>query len=525
MGWTIEMATKASTSKATSSKMSERPFNNKLFQDLGIKVQELEVSDGSDAKTNNSEVPEVGEEIESMCMNCEENGTTRMLLIKIPFFREVVIMSFSCPHCGEMNNEIQSAGEIGQKGIKYTLTIESEEDLERQLVKADTCNFCIQDLEIEQPAGRGKGQISTVEGALVKVLKDLESDQPRRKIQHPDLYEGIRDLTRKLMRMMQGIDMPFIVTMDDPAGNSWIGPIPTGKGGGKLLREEYNRTTKQNAELGLGNYDEGTTQDAVVPRLGDDADSGLEDVNILEGQVYELPGECPGCQRPCTNNMQMVNIPHFQQVIIMATVCDHCGYRTNEIKTGGRVPDKGRRITLDVQSPEDLSRDLLKSSDCTLRVPEIELNVQPGTLGGRFSTVEGVLTEVRDQLKGQIFDIGDDDYENDTRFKSDSMPEDLKQTWTTFFKKLDQLIKAEIKYTLILEDPLAGSFVQGNPSPAEDPQIIIEDYERSEEEDEELGLQDMNTENYQEKTITGGYVDENPQATETKIDRELNGAN
>ena len=34
-------------------------------------------------------------EIESYCMNCEENGITRLLLTRIPFFREVVLMSFS----------------------------------------------------------------------------------------------------------------------------------------------------------------------------------------------------------------------------------------------------------------------------------------------------------------------------------------------------------------------------------------------------------------------------------------------
>lgn len=74
--------------------------------------------------------------IESLCMNCEEQvrcvlfrkpktlvltyisrnqiwkGTTRLLLTSIPFFREVVVMSFHCPHCGFSNNEIQSAGTI-----------------------------------------------------------------------------------------------------------------------------------------------------------------------------------------------------------------------------------------------------------------------------------------------------------------------------------------------------------------------------------------------------------------------------
>jgi hypothetical protein len=42
-------------------------------------------------------------------------GSTRLLLTSIPYFREVVVMSFRCEHCGENNTEIQSAGLIQGK--------------------------------------------------------------------------------------------------------------------------------------------------------------------------------------------------------------------------------------------------------------------------------------------------------------------------------------------------------------------------------------------------------------------------
>ena len=34
-------------------------------------------------------------------------------------------------------------------------------------------------------------------------------------------------------------------------------------------------------------------------------------------------------------------------------------------------------------------------------MPELELELQPGTLGGRFNTIEGLLTAVKEQLSGQ----------------------------------------------------------------------------------------------------------------------------
>lgn len=63
-------------------------------------------------------------EIESMCMQCEDNvsgekekgrwntindqGLTRLMCVRIPYYKAVILMSFECEHCGFHNNEIQS---------------------------------------------------------------------------------------------------------------------------------------------------------------------------------------------------------------------------------------------------------------------------------------------------------------------------------------------------------------------------------------------------------------------------------
>lgn len=46
----------------------------------------------------------------------------------------------------------------------------------------------------------------------------------------------------------------------------------------------------------------------------------------------------------------------------MATNCYACGYRDNEVKSGGEVSAKGKKITLKIEDEEDLSRDMLKVS-------------------------------------------------------------------------------------------------------------------------------------------------------------------
>ena len=44
----------------------------------------------------------------------------------------------------------------------------------------------------------------------------------------------------------------------------------------------------------------------------------------------------------------------------MATLCDQCGHKTNEVKSGGGIEPTGKKMILSVENEQDLSRDLLK---------------------------------------------------------------------------------------------------------------------------------------------------------------------
>ena len=76
----------------------------------------------------------------------------------------------------------------------------------------------------------------------------------------------------------------------------------------------------------------------------------------------------------------------------MATCCDVCGARTNEVKSGAGIAEKGVRISLRITYPIDMSRDILKSETCSLSIPDLDFEVGAGTLGGKFTTLEGLLT-------------------------------------------------------------------------------------------------------------------------------------
>ncbi|KAG0645918.1 zinc finger protein [Hyphodiscus hymeniophilus] len=411
-----------------------------FFESLGKKAEHLTNAEHNGHQespvdsNNNVAQPEreddqkVVDEIESLCMNCHENGITRLLLTRIPFFREVILMSFFCPHCNFKNSEIQAAGEIQQKGSRYELRLTTQSDFARQVVKSDTCIVKFIELDVEVPAGRG--QLTNVEGLLSMILEDLEMQQPERKVQHPEIWAKIEEIVVRGRKMIAGESFPFRLSLDDPAGNSWIEPDQK-DGVGKWSKVEYARTAEQNEALGIG---EGDGQAHAPAAAGQPTAANFENEDIIPNEVYSFPATCPGC------------------------------------------------------------RDILKSESCALECPELNLSVNPGTLGGRFTTVEGLLTQVRDDLHQQIFDVGDD-----AGAGGDSLPSEAKQNWAKFFDGINEAIKGERKFTVVLTDPLASSYVQNLCSPDDDPQIETEEYERTAEEEEDLGLTDMKTE---------GYVDE-----------------
>jgi zinc finger protein len=53
------------------------------------------------------------------------------------------------------------------------------------------------------------------------------------------------------------------------------------------------------------------------------------------------------------------------------------------------------------------NEDVAQSETCGLTISEIDLVLQAGTLGGRFTTLEGILEQVYGELSEKLFAAGD----------------------------------------------------------------------------------------------------------------------
>ncbi|KAG5337158.1 hypothetical protein C0989_010457 [Termitomyces sp. Mn162] len=478
--------------------------NETLFPAIGsLAVKADETTDVPKGNTDDAE-DQVVQEVNSLCMNCHEQGVTRLMLTSIPYFREVIVMSFRCEHCGATNNEIQSAGTIQEEGTAYTARILARSDLDRQIVRSPSCEVLIPELELTLPP-TSRGQLTTVEGLIRNMYADLNMDQPLRRIQDPEGAVTIEGLLGKLKAILGDEDQEedaedevklgelntkrasdkdaplpaFTIKLDDPAGNSWIEFIDS-MADPKWNMRKYRRTFEHNVTLGLVSADENVVAINEKDEITNDA--------ITDDEVFVFHGHCSSCGHPLDTKMKKVTIPYFKDILIMSTNCDRCGYRDNEVKSGSAISEKGKKIILKVEDREDLSRDILKSETAGLSIPEIDLVLQHGTLGGRFTTLEGILNQVYEELSDKVFAQGDA-----------SEPTD-RAGFETFLKKLKEASISSWptpQRPIIVDDPLANSYMQNLYAPDPDPNMTIETYDRTWEQNEQLGLNDIKVEGYE----------------------------
>lgn len=340
------------------------------------------------------EQPEVTE-IESVCFHCYKTGTTRLLVVKIAFFREVIISSFSCPHCGFENRSLEPAARIQNKGQRIVLNVRSQKDINRRAVRPAGSSIEIPELDASFPTS--DGDVSTIEGIILGIADNIEKLQPERKLKQPDIAAKLQTFLGQLRGLLL-LEKPFTLIMDDPSGNGFIENYLAPDKDPQLEITLYQRTPEQDAALGIRPDSDDETPNGVVASSDATHETSLPDDRIGEDEVLNFNVNCPNCNAPSTTRMKLVDIPHFKQIVLMATVCPECGHKDSEVKASGGISPKGRFYRLKLTHAADLSRDVLISETSGIRIPELDLESMGGTLGGRFTTLEGLLLAVSDQV-------------------------------------------------------------------------------------------------------------------------------
>ncbi|KAF9815567.1 hypothetical protein SFRURICE_010682, partial [Spodoptera frugiperda] len=230
--------------------------------------------------------PEVTE-IESLCMNCHEDGITRLLLTRIPYYKNVVVMSFSCEHCGYQNNELQPGGSVAERGVRWVLRVEGAGDLNRQVVKSDYTSVRIPSLDFEIPAQSQKGEVTTVEGIVARAVAGLTQDQAARRLQHPEDARAIDEYVAKLEALCQPGAEPWTLELDD-------------------ISDDTECPRIENLSLSEGSDPNVTTpsvssDEHLLTPLDPDA---MPYERLAADEVLSFPTNCPDCDAPADTKMK-----------------------------------------------------------------------------------------------------------------------------------------------------------------------------------------------------------------------------
>lgn len=152
---------------------------------------------------------------------------------------------------------------------------------------------------------------------------------------------------------------------------------------------------------------------------------------------------CPLCHKEIIMNWERDEIPYFGDVMYITACCD-CSFRfTDTMILSQKEPV---RYELVIEGSEDLYAKVVRSTSGTIKVPELGIVVEPGSISESYITnIEGVL----DRILGVVISA--------TKWVSDE-PEKYERG-LRLQEMIHEAVDGKRKLTVIIEDPLGNSAI------------------------------------------------------------------
>lgn len=136
---------------------------------------------------------------------------------EIPYFGRVYVFSMSCSSCKYHKADLES--EEKKEPCKYTLEVNSKEDLNIRIVKSGEATVKIPHIITIESGPASQGYITNVEGIINRVKKIVE--QAKEDEDDANTRKKAKNLLKKLMKVLWGSEKIKII-IEDPTGNSAI---------------------------------------------------------------------------------------------------------------------------------------------------------------------------------------------------------------------------------------------------------------------------------------------------------------
>ena len=166
-----------------------------------------------------------------------------------------------------------------------------------------------------------------------------------------------------------------------------------------------------------------------------------------EFQMEKIENEpCPMCNKKTLTLYEAEqDIPHFGKVFLFGMNCDNqeCNYKQNDVES--EKQGEPCKIEFTIENPKDLNVRVVKSSEATVKIPQLKMDVEPGVASdGYVSNIEGLLQRFKKILEAER-DTADED--------------DIRKKAKNLLKKLWKVECGDEELKIIIEDPSGNSAI------------------------------------------------------------------
>ena len=153
---------------------------------------------------------------------------------------------------------------------------------------------------------------------------------------------------------------------------------------------------------------------------------------------------CPFCnEKKLTLTEDTMEVPYFGRVYLFSMKCTGCSFFKADVEA--EEQKEPCKVTFTVENEKDMSVRVVKSSNATVKIPQMKMDVTPGPASiGYVSNVEGLLDRFVDVIKSEQ-NIAEED--------------DEKRRCKILLKKIWRVKNGDDPLKIIIEDPSGNSAI------------------------------------------------------------------
>ncbi len=153
-----------------------------------------------------------------VCPVCRNDSfTTRMEELDLPYFDEVLQLTFQCEACGFRRTDLHITKQ--EDPMRHRLTVDRVQDLSARVVRSSSGHFEIPELDIRaEPGQAAESFVTNAEGVLDRCISAIETALRGASGEEEERAERLLEKADRL----RAVEEEWTLVIEDPLGNSAI---------------------------------------------------------------------------------------------------------------------------------------------------------------------------------------------------------------------------------------------------------------------------------------------------------------